>query len=54
MAVPKKKKSYSRTGMKRSHEALGKNAYSQNKKTGAVHRPHHIDENGMYNGKKII
>ena len=54
MAVPKKKTSKSKKNMRRSHLALGKNPYTEDKNTGELHRPHHIDLNGMYNGKKII
>ncbi|MFL1781031.1 50S ribosomal protein L32 [Candidatus Hepatincolaceae symbiont of Richtersius coronifer] len=54
MAVPKKKTSKSRKNMRRSHMALAKNSYTEDKKTGQLHRPHHIDELGMYNGKQIL
>ena len=40
--------------MRRSHLALGKNSYVADKNTGTTHRPHHIDENGMYNGRQVI
>ena len=54
MAVPKKKTSKSKKNMRRSHLALAKNSYTEDKSTGELHRPHHIDSNGMYNGKKVI
>ena len=53
MAVPKKKTSPSRRGMRRSHLALKKNPYATNK-NGDLHRSHHIDEYGMYNGKQVL
>jgi large subunit ribosomal protein L32 len=54
MAVPKKKTSKSRRNMRRSHLALEKNSYATDKNTGELHRPHHIDSNGMYKGKQVI
>lgn len=54
MAVPKKKTSKSKRGMRRSHIALGKNTYIEAKDTGTIHRPHHIDENGMYRGRQVL
>lgn len=54
MAVPKKKTSKSKRGMRRSHLALGKNSYIEAKDTGTIHRPHHIDENGMYRGRQVL
>ena len=43
MAVPKSKVSSSKRGMRRSHDRLKKNAYVEDKDTGELHRPHHID-----------
>ncbi|MGV3278390.1 50S ribosomal protein L32 [Rickettsiales bacterium LUAb2] len=55
MAVPKKKTSKSKKNQRRSHLALGKNAYREDKKTGDLHVPHHIDlKTGMYKGRKVI
>ncbi len=54
MAVPKRKTSPSKRGKRRSHDFLDQVFISQNKKTGELHRRHHIDANGMYRGKKII
>jgi len=55
MAVPKSKITKSRRGMRRSHDAIVNDAYVENKDTGELHRPHHIDlKTGMYNGKQIL
>jgi large subunit ribosomal protein L32 len=54
MAVPKKKTSKSRKNMRRSHLALGKNAFIEDKKTGQVHRPHHVDTTGSYRGRQVL
>ena len=49
MAVPKSKITKSRRGMRRSHDAIDNDAYVENKDTGELHRPHHIDlKTGMY------
>ena len=55
MAVPKSKITKSRRGMRRSHDAIDNDRYVENKDTGELHRPHHIDlKTGMYNGKQIL
>ena len=55
MAVPKSKITKSRRGMRRSHDAINNDAYVENKITGELHRPHHIDlKSGMYRGKQIL
>ncbi len=55
MAVPKSKITKSKRGMRRSHDSLKNDAYVENKDTGELHRPHHIDmKTGMYNGKQIL
>ena len=55
MAVPKRKTSPSRRGMRRAHDALGKNAYVEDKESGELRRPHHIDlKSGRYRKKQIL
>ena len=55
MAVPKSKITKSRRGMRRSHDAIDNDVFVENKDTGELHRPHHIDlKTGMYNGKQIL
>lgn len=57
MAVPKKKKSSSRSGMRRgsngSFDANFPNVVAD-KTTGEFKLAHHISSDGYYNGKKII
>ena len=54
MAVQQNKKSPSKRGMHRSHDALTAPALSVDGATGEVHRPHHISPNGMYRGRKVM
>ncbi|MGE0253896.1 MAG: 50S ribosomal protein L32 [Alphaproteobacteria bacterium] len=55
MAVPKKKKSKSRRDMRRSHHALEAPAFVEDKDSGELHRPHHINlKTGTYKGRKVI
>ncbi len=55
MAVPKRKVSPSRRGMRRSHHALAPNSYVEDKQSGELRRPHHIDpKTGMYRGRQIL
>lgn len=55
MAVPKKKTSKSKQGLRRSHQALESSVYREDKQTGDLHRPHHINlQTGIYKGKKIL
>jgi large subunit ribosomal protein L32 len=55
MAVPKRKTSPSRRGMRRSHDKLAKNVYVEDADTGELRRPHHVDlKTGMYRGKQIL
>ena len=55
MAVQKSKKTRSRRGMRRSHDALKNNtALSIDPTTGEKHRRHHITADGFYRGQKVI
>jgi large subunit ribosomal protein L32 len=54
MAVQQNKKSPSKRGMHRSHDALGKPALAVEPTSGEVHLRHHISPNGYYRGKKVI
>ena len=55
MAVPKRKVSPSRRNMRRAHDALGANAYVEDKDTGELKRPHHIDlKTGTYRGRQVL
>ena len=54
MAVQKSKKSPSRRGMRRSHDALSSHALSTESKTGELHLRHNISPDGYYKGNKVI
>ncbi|OGT77751.1 MAG: 50S ribosomal protein L32 [Gammaproteobacteria bacterium RIFCSPLOWO2_02_FULL_52_10] len=54
MAVQKTKKSKSKRGMRRAHDALTGSALSIEPVTGEVHRRHHISSDGYYRGKKVV
>jgi len=54
MAVQKNKKSPSRRGMRRSHDALKASTLSIEPTTGETHRRHHISSDGYYRGRKVI
>ena len=55
MAVPKRKTSPSKRNMRRSHHALGANSFVEDKDTGEMRLPHHVDlKTGMYNGRPIM
>jgi large subunit ribosomal protein L32 len=55
MAVPKRKVSPSKRGMRRSADALKAPTYIEDKDSGELRRPHHIDlKTGMYRGRQVI
>lgn len=55
MAVPKKRKSYSKTRMVRSHHALEAANWVEDRTTGEPVRRHHVDlKTGMYKGRQVI
>jgi large subunit ribosomal protein L32 len=55
MAVPKRKVSPSRRGMRRSADALKQPTYIEDKDSGELRRPHHIDlKTGMYKGRQVL
>lgn len=55
MAVPKRKVTPSRRGMRRSADALKNPTYVEDKESGELRRPHHIDlKTGMYRGRQIL
>ncbi len=53
MAVQKSKKTPSRRGMRRSHDALQGPTLSVDSTTGETHRRHHISADGYYRGRKV-
>jgi large subunit ribosomal protein L32 len=54
MAVQKTKKSRSRRGKRRAHDALSAAALSVEPVSGEVHRRHHISPDGYYRGKQVV
>lgn len=54
MAVQKDKKSRSRRGMRRSHDALSAPSLSIDATSGEKHIRHHITPDGFYRGRKVI
>ena len=55
MAVPKRKTTPSKRNMRRSHHSAGTQSFAEDKKSGELRRPHHIDlSTGMYRGKQIV
>jgi large subunit ribosomal protein L32 len=55
MAVPRKKMTKSRTGMRRSGHKLEQGTYVEDKVSGELRRPHHIDlKAGTYRGRQVL
>ncbi len=54
MAVQKSRKTPSRRGMRRSHDALKASSLSVEQTTGETHLRHHISPDGYYRGRKVI
>jgi large subunit ribosomal protein L32 len=54
MAVQKSKKSPSKRGMRRAHNALANPTISEDQETGELHLRHHMTKDGFYRGKQII
>ncbi len=54
MAVQKSRKTPSRRGMRRSHDALRGPTLSVDRTTGETHMRHHVTADGYYRGRKIV
>ncbi|MFQ5488126.1 MAG: 50S ribosomal protein L32 [Gammaproteobacteria bacterium] len=54
MAVQKSKKSTSRRGMRRAHDALRGTTLSIDSTSGETHLRHHVTPDGYYKGRKVI
>ena len=54
MAVQKSKKTPSRRGMRRAHDALRQPALSTDPVSGETHLRHHVTPDGYYRGRKVI
>jgi len=54
MAVQQNKKSPSKRGMHRSHNALNVPGIAVEPTTGETHLRHHISPNGFYRGRQVV
>ena len=54
MAVQQNKKTRSRRGMRRSHDALNGKTLSVDPTTGEKHLRHHVTADGFYRGRKVV
>ena len=54
MAVQKSRKTPSKRGMRRSHDALTGPTLSIDPTSGELHRRHHVTPTGFYRGRKVI
>ena len=55
MAVPKRKTTKSRSGIRRSHSKIRSKNIIEDKKSGEYRLSHHIDhKTGMYKGRQVL
>ena len=54
MAVQKSRKTRSRRGMRRSHDALTGKALSVDSTSGETHLRHHVTPDSFYKGRKVV
>jgi len=54
MAVQQNRKTPSKRGMRRSHDALTGATLSIERESGETHRRHHISPEGYYRGRKVL
>lgn len=54
MAVQQNRKTPSKRGMRRSHDALTARAVSIEPTTGETHLRHHVSPDGFYRGRKVV
>ncbi len=54
MAVQQSRKTPSRRGMRRSHDAIKGATLSTDPTTGELHRRHHVTADGFYRGKQVV
>lgn len=54
MAVQQNRKTRSKRGMRRAHDALTPKALSIEPNTGETHLRHHVSPDGFYRGRKIV
>ncbi|MDD2769607.1 MAG: 50S ribosomal protein L32 [Methylococcus sp.] len=54
MAVQQNRKTRSKRGMRRAHDALSASALSVESNTGETHLRHHVSPDGFYRGRRIV
>jgi large subunit ribosomal protein L32 len=54
MAVQQNRKTRSRRGMRRSHDALEGQTLTVDQTSGETRRRHHVSADGFYRGKKVL
>jgi large subunit ribosomal protein L32 len=54
MAVQKSRKTSSRRGMRRSHDALTASTVSTDATSGEKHLRHNVTADGFYRGRKVV
>jgi len=54
MAVQQNRKTRSKRGMRRAHDALTGPTLSVDPVSGETHRRHHMTADGYYRGRKVI
>ncbi len=54
MAVQQNRKTRSKRGMRRSHDALTGATLSVDSTSGETHRRHHVSADGFYRGKQVV
>lgn len=54
MAVQQNRKTRSKRGMRRSHDALKGSTLSVDSTSGETHLRHHVTPDGYYKGRKVI
>lgn len=53
MAVQQNRKTRSKRGMRRSHDALQPSTLSIDPTSGETHRRHHVTRDGYYRGNRV-
>lgn len=54
MAVQQNRKTRSKRGMRRAHDALSASTLSVDQTTGETHRRHHVSPEGFYRGRQVV
>lgn len=54
MAVQQNRKTRSKRGKRRSHDALSGATLSIDATTGETHRRHHVTRDGYYRGRRVV